>query len=280
MSRFAVDPRWLIYLPPTMSPLRRRRSAPGLLEHPAEAFAVLPPRGRRRSVICEEKHMGSRAVVVVCRDDGVARAPLRRRRRRGSASSTRAPAGRFFDDAGAPRPRCSTRVRAAVDGAGLWDELEHRLARARLRADALVGEGAGAAAAPVRRRRRRRARRRSPRRVATLEQAAARGLERRRRCSTASARRVDARATATSTPTAATAGRSTASTTCALAPFHLLADRGRRVHADRDHLVAPGDAAPARRRSDPELLRAPTAAIVDLDRRRQPRRRRSRGGRS
>src|SRR5262249_6699340 len=37
MSRFAVDPRWLIYLPPTMSPTPTSR-LPGLLEHPAEGF--------------------------------------------------------------------------------------------------------------------------------------------------------------------------------------------------------------------------------------------------
>jgi hypothetical protein len=37
MSRFALDPRWLIYLPPTMSPVATS-AVPGLLEHPAEAF--------------------------------------------------------------------------------------------------------------------------------------------------------------------------------------------------------------------------------------------------
>jgi protein phosphatase len=38
MSRFAVNPKWLIYLPPTMAPCATSRE-PGLLEHPAEAFA-------------------------------------------------------------------------------------------------------------------------------------------------------------------------------------------------------------------------------------------------
>ena len=37
MSRFAADPKWLIYLPPTMSPSETSRRE-GLLEHPAEAF--------------------------------------------------------------------------------------------------------------------------------------------------------------------------------------------------------------------------------------------------
>src|SRR5437764_4859741 len=71
MSRFAADPRWLIYLPPTMSPCETSRE-PELLEHPAEAFAYYRHEGAPQ-VICEEKHMGSRAVVVACRDESAAR---------------------------------------------------------------------------------------------------------------------------------------------------------------------------------------------------------------
>ena len=71
MSRFAADPEWLIYLPPTMSPCETSRDA-GLLEHPAEAFAYYRNEGVPQ-VVCEEKHMGSRAVVVVCRDEEAAR---------------------------------------------------------------------------------------------------------------------------------------------------------------------------------------------------------------
>ena len=71
MSRFAANPKWLIYLPPTMSPCETS-SEPGLLEHPAEAFAYYRSQGAPQ-VVCEEKHMGSRAVVVVCRDEQAAR---------------------------------------------------------------------------------------------------------------------------------------------------------------------------------------------------------------
>ena len=71
MSRFAANPKWLIYLPPTMSPTETT-SQPGLLEHPAEAFAYFRREGVPR-VVCEEKHMGSRAVVIVCRDEDAAR---------------------------------------------------------------------------------------------------------------------------------------------------------------------------------------------------------------
>ena len=67
MSRFSIDPHWLIYLPPTMSPTEST-SRPGLLEHPDEAFAYYRKHGAGQ-VVCEEKHMGSRAVVIVCRDE-------------------------------------------------------------------------------------------------------------------------------------------------------------------------------------------------------------------
>ncbi|UUV29275.1 polynucleotide kinase-phosphatase [Amycolatopsis roodepoortensis] len=70
MSRFAVDPRWLPYLPPTMAPCSTSE-ADGYLEHPEEAFAEFRAAGVDH-VLCEEKHMGSRAVVLVCRDDDVA----------------------------------------------------------------------------------------------------------------------------------------------------------------------------------------------------------------
>jgi protein phosphatase len=66
MSRFAVPPQWLIYLPPTMAPTDTS-SRPGLLEYPDEAFAYFATHGVEQ-VVCEEKHMGSRAVVIVCRD--------------------------------------------------------------------------------------------------------------------------------------------------------------------------------------------------------------------
>jgi protein phosphatase len=70
MSRFAADPRWLVYLPPTMSPCEAS-PLPDFLEHPAEAFGYYQQEGIDR-VVCEQKHMGSRAVVIVCRDGAAA----------------------------------------------------------------------------------------------------------------------------------------------------------------------------------------------------------------
>lgn len=119
MSRFAANPKWLIYLPPTMSPCGTSQQ-PGLLEHPAEAFAYYRHEGVPR-VICEEKHMGSRAVVVVCRDDAVARQRFGVTDDGFGLCSTRT-GRRFFDDRNL-ETAVLDQVRAAVTRAGLWTEL-------------------------------------------------------------------------------------------------------------------------------------------------------------
>ena len=70
MSRFAQDPRWLIYLPPTMSPPETSK-LPQYLEHPAEVFNYYMKHGITK-LICEEKHMGSRAIAIILKDPDVA----------------------------------------------------------------------------------------------------------------------------------------------------------------------------------------------------------------
>ena len=71
MSRYAADPHWLIYLPPTMSPCETSK-LDGYLEHPLQAFEYFHKNGVR-NVICEKKHMGSRSVIVLCKDENVVR---------------------------------------------------------------------------------------------------------------------------------------------------------------------------------------------------------------
>ena len=70
VSRFAVNPKWLIYLPPTMSPCETS-TLDGFLEYPAEAIGYYKNRGVQ-AMVCEEKHMGSRAVLVICKDEQTA----------------------------------------------------------------------------------------------------------------------------------------------------------------------------------------------------------------
>ena len=120
MSRFAANPKWLVYLPPTMAPSETSRE-PGLLEHPAEAFAYFANENVAR-VVCEEKHMGSRAVVIVCRDETAAQNRFGVTDGESGIVYTRT-GRRFFDGAELERGLLS-RVRAAMDAAGLWEELQ------------------------------------------------------------------------------------------------------------------------------------------------------------
>ncbi|MGW2039079.1 polynucleotide kinase-phosphatase [Streptomyces virginiae] len=118
MSRFAVDPRLVPYLPPTMAPTATSRED-GYLEHPAEAFDQYRKDGITQ-VVCEEKHMGSRATVLLCRDADAAR---ERFGVDGPTGSVYTRTGRpFFHDPEVTE-EVLARLRAAVTGAGLWEEL-------------------------------------------------------------------------------------------------------------------------------------------------------------
>ncbi|MDH6218771.1 polynucleotide kinase-phosphatase [Streptomyces pseudovenezuelae] len=118
MSRFAVDPRLLPYLPPTMAPTATSQIE-GFLEHPAEAFAQFAQDGVAR-VVCEEKHMGSRAVALVCRD---AEAAAKRFGVDGPTGSLYTRTGRPFFDDQSVTDDILNRLRTAATEAGLWDEL-------------------------------------------------------------------------------------------------------------------------------------------------------------
>ncbi|MGA4839055.1 polynucleotide kinase-phosphatase [Streptomyces sp. G45] len=118
MSRFAVDPRLLPYLPPTMAPTATSKRD-GYLEHPEDAFAQYAADGVAR-VVCEEKHMGSRAVVLVCRDAEAARERF----------GVDGPTGALCTRTGRPflsdpelTEQVLDRLREAAGAAGLWDEL-------------------------------------------------------------------------------------------------------------------------------------------------------------
>ncbi|MFD3805861.1 polynucleotide kinase-phosphatase [Streptomyces sp. NPDC058619] len=118
MSRFAVDPRLVPYLPPTMAPTATSRED-GYLEHPAEAFAQYRKDGIVQ-VVCEEKHMGSRATVLVCRDAAAAR---ERFGVDGPTGSVYTRTGRAFFHDPEVTEEVLGRIRSAITEAGLWEEL-------------------------------------------------------------------------------------------------------------------------------------------------------------
>ncbi len=168
MSRFAVDPRWLVYLPPTMAP-PETSTLDGYLEHPAEAFEEFARAGVTR-VVCEEKHMGSRAIAVLTRTAEVA--AKRFGITDGTTGTVYTRTGRpFFDDL---TGELVDRLRDAVSP--LWDELESdwvvldcELLPWSAKAEGLIrGQYASVGAA---------ARTALPEAVAALEAAARRGLD-------------------------------------------------------------------------------------------------------
>ncbi len=260
MSRFTVDPRWLVYLPPTMSP-PETSSEEGYLEHPAEALRYYAGNGVA-TVVCQEKHMGSRAVVVVCRDEAVAAKRFGDDSGRTGVVITRT--GRpFFRDHDLETALLA-RVRAAADKSGVWGRLASdwmvidaelmpwstkagELIRSQY---ASVGAAARASLAAG---------------VAALEQAAGRAvladdLSLAEWIETARARR-DAADRFTDAY-----GRYCWDTDglegVRLAPFHLLASEGR-VHSDQDHFWHLSELAELAA-ADPELIVATRHLRVEL----------------
>jgi protein phosphatase len=116
MSRWALAPQWLPYLPPTMAPCATS-TMDGVLEHPTDAFETYRADGVPQ-VVCEEKHMGSRAVVVLCRDEEIGK--TRFGAQDGATGAVYTRTGRsFFDDP----TEFLTRLRTAATKADLWSTL-------------------------------------------------------------------------------------------------------------------------------------------------------------
>ncbi len=256
MSRFALDPRWLVYLPPTISPCETSK-LPGMLEHPTDVFRYYRNSGIA-SVICEEKHMGSRAVVVVGRDEAALRQRFGITNEWAGTCYTRT-GRRFFED-DAHEAQFIARVRGALSTAGIWDELETdwavldcELMPWSIKAQELVQEQYAAVGA-----------------AATiglsaaenlLHQATGRGIDVGDALERAQERMRSARLYRD-----AYAGYCwpvTSLDDIRLAPFHLLASEGA-VHADRDHgwHMAMADRL---RQADAQLFKETQHRIVTLD---------------
>lgn len=251
MARWSIDPRHLLYLPPTMSPPTASRR-PGLLEHPDEAFAAYRSDGVRE-VVVEEKHMGSRAVVLVARDAARFDAPD------GWRGVVHTRTGRPF----LPRELERTllaEIEEAAGRAGLFDELDTswllidgELLPWSLKAEDLIRDlyasTAAAATAAL------------PPAVAALQDAAASGVEVRELLARTRERLVDAEAYRAAyrryaAPVEGLDG-------VQLAPFQILASEGRSTatephgwHLERiDRMVD----------ADPSRIRRTQRRAVDLD---------------
>jgi protein phosphatase len=255
MSRFAADPKWLIYLPPTMSPTETTQET-GLLEHPTEAFAYYRQQGVPR-VVCEEKHMGSRAVVIVCRDEESARKRFGVTGDEIGICTTRT-GRRFFDDR-TLESAFLARIQAALSGANVWETFQtdwacldcelmpwsakaQELLRQQYAAVGAAGQGALAEAIPALQQAAQRSDEAGPLLARFQERAAmvAQYVEAYRRYCWPVHSLADLK----------------------LAPFHLLATEGA-VHTDRDH-VWQMETLAGICRQDEALLLATPYRVVDV----------------
>ncbi|MCL1914672.1 MAG: polynucleotide kinase-phosphatase [Eubacteriaceae bacterium] len=118
MSRFAAAPQWLIFLPPTMSPCETS-NLDGYLEHPDEAFGYYRSQGIG-SVVCEEKHMGSRAVIVLCKNPKVA--ARRFKVDDGAFGIVYTRTGRFFFDDIQTQNSILERLQNQLEASHFWDD--------------------------------------------------------------------------------------------------------------------------------------------------------------
>ncbi|HAI69366.1 MAG TPA: polynucleotide kinase-phosphatase, partial [Gammaproteobacteria bacterium] len=228
MSRFAANPKWLIYLPPTMSPSETSK-LPQILEHPAEAFSYYRRSGIDK-VICEEKQMGSRAVVIVCRDEGVVQKRFGIENEGIGICYTRT-GRRFFNDTDLETAFLA-RIQAALDQSDFWNTLKTdwvcldcELMPWSSKAEALIRQQYAAVGAA--------SRAALPEAIALLQQAQASGLE-----TTALLQHYQARSERANQYVNAYQRYCwpiKEISDLKLAPFHILATEGQ-VHCDKDHI--------------------------------------------
>ena len=69
-SHYTLPPEQVLYIPPTMSPTPQTSALADYLEHPIEAFNYYKKNGVTQ-MIAEKKHMGSRAVIFIAKDENV-----------------------------------------------------------------------------------------------------------------------------------------------------------------------------------------------------------------
>lgn len=78
VSHHTVPLEELVYIPPTMSPTPKPAAEEGYLEHPNEAIAYYRELGITR-LIAEKKHMGSRAILLLFKNEDAAEQAIGRR---------------------------------------------------------------------------------------------------------------------------------------------------------------------------------------------------------
>ncbi|WP_379548287.1 polynucleotide kinase-phosphatase [Qipengyuania sp. DSG2-2] len=255
MSRFAADPRWLVHLPPTMSPPETSEKD-GWLERPEEAFAYFKGQGVE-TVVVEKKHMGSRALVTLARDAEAA--AKRFDVTDGSTGIVVSRTGRRFFPNAQHESTLVERMHAAMQACGMWDELDAdwalwdaEIMPWNLKASGLISQqyapvGAASVAG-------------LGETVQLFEAAKARGLPVDDLLNQSVTRQANAHAYRTAYNHYV--GETDSFDDIEIAPFHLLAS-GNEVHSDKDHVWHMRHAHRLAE-ADPSLITATPFHVIDL----------------
>ncbi len=255
MSRFAADPRWLVHLPPTMSPPETSEKD-GWLERPEEAFAYFRGQGVE-TVVVEKKHMGSRALVTLARDAEAA--AKRFDVTDGSTGIVVSRTGRRFFTNAEHEKAVVERMNVAMQACGMWDELDAdwalwdtEIMPWNLKASGLISQqyapvGAASVAG-------------LGETVRLLDTAKARGLPIDDLLDQSATRHANARAYRTAYNHYV--GKAESFDDIEIAPFHLLA-AGNAVHSDKDHVWHMSHAHRLAE-ADPSLITATAYHVIDL----------------
>lgn len=255
MSRFAADPRWLVHLPPTMSPPETSEKD-GWLERPEEAFAYFKGQGVE-TVVVEKKHMGSRALVTLARDAEAA--AKRFDVTDGSTGIVVSRTGRRFFPNAQHESTLVERMYAAMQACGMWDELDAdwalwdaEIMPWNLKASGLISQqyapvGAASVAG-------------LGETVQLFEAAKARGLPVDDLLDQSVTRQANAHAYRTAYNHYV--GETVSFDDIEIAPFHLLAS-GNEVHSDKDHVWHMRHAHRLAE-ADPSLITATPYHVIDL----------------
>jgi protein phosphatase len=255
MTRFGAHPKWLIHLPPTMSPCATSRRD-SLLEHPDEAFGYYRDEGIAE-VVVEEKHMGSRALIAICRDEDAAR--QRFGVATGETGMVYSRTGRPFFSERATTEAILARLRKAMTERDFWDRhatdwalLDAEIMPWSAKAQSLIREQYAATGAA--------ARAGLSHAAALLQQAAARdpAIE---RLATRFHDRL-ARVTRFADAYGRYCWPVANLDDYRIAPFHLLATEGA-LHMDKDHLWHMAELARLAEPGDPVII-ATSHLLVDL----------------
>jgi protein phosphatase len=116
-----LSPNWLFYIPATTLRIPVTEVENGFLEHPNSIFSFYKRKGIQR-LVCQEKHSGTRALIIVCKNAAAAEERFKVEDGSNGVCYTRN-GFPFFDDKNVEEGFI-TGLQKALTDANIWEELD------------------------------------------------------------------------------------------------------------------------------------------------------------